>query len=374
MRAWALAQRNYHACTTTFAAPFQPLKKETTMKLRSRCAVVTALITLSALGIALLAEGRGIPRRSPATDSQAPIRKFSFNYTVQVPPMPEARENLHLWIPMPQSSPYQQITGLDVTAPVKHVVRRDGIYHNEFAYFDVPAAQAQKGMVVTLRFDALRREHRVALDGAPAPSGDPLTPAEKKRYLAADRLVPLTGVIGQMSAEQTKGLNTPLEKARAIYNYVVSTMKYDKTGDGWGRGDAAWFCTAKKGNCTDFHGMFIGMARAAGIPAKFEIGFPLPANSAAGAIGGYHCWAEFYVQEYGWIPVDASEAWKHPEKRDYFFGAHDVNRVQFTTGRDLELAPKQAAEPVNYSVYPYAEIGGKILSGIKSEFAFQDRP
>jgi len=181
-------------------------------------------------------------------------------------------------------------------------------------------------------------------------------------------------VIGEMSAEQTKALATPLEKARAIYDYVIATLKYEKTGDGWGRGDAAWFCTAKKGNCTDFHGMFIGMARAAGIPAKFEIGFPLPAGQTSGTIGGYHCWAEFYVAEYGWIPVDASEAWKHPELRDYFFGAHDVNRVQFTSGRDLELAPKQAGEPLNYAVYPYGELGGKPFAGIKSEFAFRDVP
>jgi transglutaminase-like putative cysteine protease len=344
------------------------------MKIGIRRAVVTALITLPALGIALLAEGRGISRRSPAADVQIPTRRFSFTYRVTVPGIPEAKENLHLWIPAPHSDAYQQITGLEIQSPAGHVFRRDDFYHNEYAYFDVPASLLQKGLVVTMEIQATRREHRVELGGTPAQPADPLTPAERKRYLAADRLVPLNGVIGEMSAEQTKGLATPLEKARAIYNYVIATMKYEKTGEGWGRGDAAWFCTAKKGNCTDFHGMFIGMARAAGIPAKFEIGFPLPGDAGGGTIGGYHCWAEFYVAEYGWIPVDASEAWKHPEKRDYFFGAHDVNRVQFTTGRDLELAPKQAGDPVNYAVYPYAELGGKVFNGFKTECAFRDVP
>jgi len=344
------------------------------MKIAIRRAVVTALITLPALGIALLAEGRGVSRRSPATETQPATRKFLFTYTVTIPQTPGAKENLHLWIPVPQSDSYQQISELAVEAPLKHVVRRDDIYHNAYAYFDVPASQVQTGLEITMHFQAQRREHRVALDAAAARPAVPLTPAEKKRYLTADRLVPLNGAIGEMSAEQTRGLSTPLEKARAIYNYVVATMKYDKSGEGWGHGDAAWFCTAKRGNCTDFHGMFIGMARAAGIPAKFEIGFPLPSEAGGGAIGGYHCWAEFYVPEYGWIPVDASEAWKHPDKRDYFFGAHDVNRVQFTAGRDLDLAPKQAGEPVNYSVYPYAELGGKTFNGIQSKFAFQDVP
>jgi hypothetical protein len=94
-------------------------------------------------------------------------------------------------------------------------------------------------------------------------------------------------------------------------------------------------CDAKKGNCTDFHSLFIAMARSQGIPARFEIGFPLPADKQSSEIAGYHCWSDFYVDGKGWIPVDISEAWKHQEKRDYFFGAHDVNRVQFNTGRDL---------------------------------------
>ena len=53
-------------------------------------------------------------------------------------------------------------------------------------------------------------------------------------------------------------------------------------------------------------------------------------------IPGYHCWAEFQVAEYGWVPVDASEAHKRPEKREALFGGLDENRVQFTYGRDIQ--------------------------------------
>jgi hypothetical protein len=55
------------------------------------------------------------------------------------------------------------------------------------------------------------------------------------------------------------------------------------------------------------------------------------------------------------VPVDASEAAKDPSRREYFFGAHDENRVEFSRGRDLVLNPPQAGEPLNYFVYPYAE-------------------
>jgi len=100
-----------------------------------------------------------------------------------------------------------------------------------------------------------------------------------------------------------------------------------------------------------------------GIPARFEIGFPLPADQHAGAIADIML-GRILCPPYGWIPVDASEAWKHPEKKNYFFGAHDDNRVQFTVGRDIRLtgAARGTAELFHLS---YAEVDGKPLIGIQ---------
>ena len=70
--------------------------------------------------------------------------------------------------------------------------------------------------------------------------------------------------------------------------------------------------------------------------------------------------------------MDASEAWKHPERKNYFFGAHDDNRVQFTIGRDIRLDPPQLGAPLNYFIYPYAELDGKPLA-LEFQFSFQDR-
>ena len=149
-------------------------------------------------------------------------------------------------------------------------------------------------------------------------------------------------------------------------------MKYDKTGTGWGHGDTLWACDSKHGNCTDFHSVFISMARSQKIPARFQIGFSLPADKTSAEIPGYHCWAEFYIDSTGWIPVDISEAWKHQEKHDYFFGAHDVNRFQLTQGRDLKLTPAQDGQPLNYLVYPYVEVAGKEYPNVSIAFSFED--
>ena len=72
------------------------------------------------------------------------------------------------------------------------------------------------------------------------------------------------------------------------------------------------------------------------------------------------------------MPVDISEAWKHQEKKDYFFGAHDVNRVQFSLGRDVELSPKQHGDRLNYFVYPYAELGGEPYPNVANAFSFTE--
>ena len=59
-------------------------------------------------------------------------------------------------------------------------------------------------------------------------------------------------------------------------------------------------------------------------------------------------------------------------KKNYFFGAHDTDRIQFSVGRDLKLNPQQQEEPLNYFVYPYVEVAGKVYSNVSFAFSFAD--
>jgi transglutaminase-like putative cysteine protease len=151
-------------------------------------------------------------------------------------------------------------------------------------------------------------------------------------------------------------------------------MRYSKEGTGWGRGDAVWACENGHGNCSDFHSLFIALARASKIPAKFEIGFPLPPRRGAGAIVGYHCWAFFRPEGKGWMPVDISEANKDPQRRDYYFGNLTEDRVAFSTGRDFNLVPRQAGPPLNFFIDPYVEVDSKPYPRtlIQTKYSFKD--
>ena len=135
-------------------------------------------------------------------------------------------------------------------------------------------------------------------------------------------------------------------------------MRYSKSGRGWGRGDAAWACESKYGNCTDFHSVIIGMCRSQGVAARFVMGFSIPPDKADAQIKGYHCWLEAFDPSFGWRPMDASEAWKM-KRFDAYYGRLPSDRVEYTVGRDLVLEPPQKGEPLNFFIYPYAEVNGK---------------
>ena len=298
-------------------------------------------------------------------------RHFTFHYAFTVKNVPGG-ERLRVWFPMAHSDAFQEVKVLSATGDLPLKKTHESRFGNEIYYAESSKAAASE-LHFEVIYDVARHERLTLGASTPHLAEVQLNNRERKEDLAPDKLVPTTGLPAELAVKVTAGKNTPLAKARAIYDYVFDNMKYDKTGSGWGRGDVLYACDAKKGNCTDFHSLFISMARSQGIPARFEIGFPLPPDKHSGDIAGYHCWADFFEPEHGWVPVDISEAWKHQEKKDYFFGAHDDNRVQFSVGRDLVLSPKQDGEPLNYFVYPYVEVGGEAYPNVSNAFSFADK-
>ncbi len=296
-------------------------------------------------------------------------RHFTFHYAFTIKNL-AAGKKVRIWIPAAHSDAFQEVKIVSAKGDLSLKKTRGSKFGNEI-YFAETAKTSQPELHFDIEYDVVRHE-RVALGPQAHVVAASLTGKERQEDLQPDVLVPITGLPADLALKVTQGKSDPLDKARAIYDYVFTTLKYDKTGTGWGRGDALYACDAKKGNCTDFHSLFIAMARSQGIPARFEIGFPLPADKHSSEIAGYHCWSDFYVEGKGWIPVDISEAWKHPDKKDYFFGSHDVNRVQFSMGRDLRLNPAQAGKPLNYFVYPYVEVDGQEYPNVSLAFSFED--
>jgi transglutaminase-like putative cysteine protease len=297
-------------------------------------------------------------------------RHFTFHYGFTVKNVP-AGEKVRVWFPAAHSDEFQEVKVISANGDLKLKKTHESRFGNEIYYAESSKAQAAE-LHFEVVYDVVRHERLTLGIARPHLAEVELKDRDRKEYLQPDKLVPVTGLPAELAVKVIEGETTPLDKARAIYDYVFTTMRYDKTGTGWGHGDVLYACDARKGNCTDFHSLFIAMARSQGIPARFEIGFPLPPDKHSSEIAGYHCWSDFFEPQHGWVPVDISEAWKHQEKRDYFFGAHDANRVQFSMGRDLRLSPAQDGPPLNYFVYPYVEVSGKEHPNVSLAFSFAD--
>lgn len=322
------------------------------------------VVRLRQAALGLIAASFGLlPISARAGEDDLRTRSFVLTLKAAVRDIPAGTRTLDVWLPLPQTDRNQTIHRITIEAPSPVSIGREATHGNQCLHVRVNDPRGP--VVVTLTIEATRKEN--------VGSDEVLTDQERALYLKPEPLVPLDGPIRALALEATRGLETDDAKARAIYDKVVGLMRYDRSGTGWGRGDALFACDARRGNCTDFHALVIGMARSSGIPARFAIGVPLPRHHGSGEVAGYHCWAELYVRGRGWVPVDASEAAKDPSRRAYYFGHHDEDRLEFTRGRQLTLEPVQKGPPLNFFVYPYAELDGKPHDAIDRKITFADR-
>ncbi len=276
---------------------------------------------------------------------------YKLKEVVSIKPQPNAKV-LEVWIPVPYENEWQKIRDITVKSPLPFTLQKENEYGNMFVYIRKESG-LNEPVKVTVEAVIERKQ---------------VTPQKYRnfvplRYYLSDNLVPVKE-FKRMADAIVKGKNRQTEKLRAIYDYVVSHMKYDKSGRGWGRGDAIWACDAKRGNCTDFHSLLIALSRAAGIPALFEIGIPVNGN---GKVKGYHCWVLAFPEGYVY-GIDASEAAKHPEKREYFFGHLCDRRIGITRGRDILLTPPQHGSRLNFIYKAYEEVDNQPTDGTLTEF------
>ena len=308
----------------------------------------------------------------PPDAAEPKSRSFHFTYAGKVTDLKPGQE-AKVWLPLPTTTPEQTVALEETKLPAPTFeTNRDPLYRNAMLHF---AAKADERGEIPFSYTALATRNEVKTDfRANRVVKAEEAPGLLDRYRKADGMVPVGGKPMELLKDKTLPPD-PFEAAKVLYDVVNGHMTYRKTGEGWGRGDAVWACDSKFGNCTDFHSLFISMARGVKMPAKFEMGFSLPEKRGSGEIKGYHCWAYCMPKNLGWIPVDISEANQHPERSSYFFGNLSENRLQLTTGRDLELVPKQAGPPLNFFVYPYVEVDGRPYPAdkITRAFSFKDQ-
>jgi hypothetical protein len=164
-------------------------------------------------------------------------RSFTFHYTFSIKNLPMGKR-VRVWIPAAHADAFQEVKIISAKGDLPIRKMHESKNGNEMYY-----AEASKTTQQELHFDVeydVTRHERVGLGATPHTTSIALTKTERLEDLQPDALVPITGLPADLAAKVTQGENDPLDKARAIYDYVFTTMKYDKTGAGWGRGDVLY--------------------------------------------------------------------------------------------------------------------------------------
>jgi transglutaminase-like putative cysteine protease len=221
------------------------------------------------------------------------------------------------------------------------------------------------------------------------PGGDAgrLSAAEREFFTAPTELIPTDGIVRETASGIVGNIRGEVNKARAIYEWVVDNTFRDAKVRGCGWGDIKSMLETRNfgGKCGDLNAMFVGLARSAGVPARDVYGVRV-ARSAHGyaslgvgtpnATRAQHCRAEFFASGYGWVPVDPADVRKvvleeppgqlpvnDPKviaARQRLFGSWEMNWLAYNRAHDLSL-PHSSGPKLPYLMYPTGETGGARL-------------
>ena len=145
------------------------------------------------------------------------------------------------------------------------------------------------------------------------------SPEDLAEYLKPTASSPNDGVVLARAREIVGARTAPLDKARAIYDWIVdNTFRRGETR-GCGLGNIAFMLETGDlgGKCADIDSLYVGLARAAGLPARDFFGIRVADSNVTKSLGksgditrAQHCRAEVYIDRKGWFPVDPADVRK----------------------------------------------------------------
>jgi len=299
---------------------------------------------------------------------------------------------VHAWVPLPSVNEKDWIKVIDSswTSNGNAEMARDPHYGAEMLHVQWDAEQ--KAPTVEVTSTVLTCDRAVDFS-QPDNAGMALSAAERELNTAGTELIPTDGIVKQTSDKIVTGKRTDLDRARAIYDWVVGNTFRDPKARGCGVGDVASMLKAGNlgGKCADLNALFVGLVRAAGIPARDIYGIrAAPSKFGYKSLGvssevitkAQHCRAEVYLDDYGWIAADPADVRKvvleeppgelaidNPKvvaARDMLFGGWEGNWLAYNTAHDVAL-PGSAGPKLGFLMYPEAECGNSRLDCLNSD-------
>ena len=301
-------------------------------------------------------------------------RRYELTYDIN---LSEHKGPGRLWVPVPHSAGnYQKVQSINWEGNVDAVLYQDPLYHAPIIVVNCETQTARKVTVTCVVDVAVKR---ISKEREMLQIFD-----EQHLYLRPTKSMPTDGIVLETSRDIVGNRLDVDEKARAIYEWVVDNTFRDPKVEGCGLGNIKWMLETGnlKGKCADINSLFVGLARAAGVPAREVYGVRVDESVQFKSLGrkgdistAQHCRAEYLSPRFGWVPVDPADVRKvvleeglpvnHAavkQLRERLFGNWEMNWVGFNYARDFHL-PNQRDEQVPFLMYPYAEFGGTRLTG-----------
>lgn len=293
---------------------------------------------------------------------------------------------MQAWIPLPSVNESEWFRSGESrwTTNAASVTRvKDAKYGAEMLHVVWKDGEAAPAIEVTSR--AAMRDR--AVDLTKPGNAAPLSDAERRLNLEGTELIPVDGIVKETSDKIVAGRTGDIEKARAIYDWVVENTYRNAATRGCGTGDIA--AMLKSGNlngkCADLNALYVGLARAAGLPARDVYGLRVaPSQFGYRSLGvgstnvtrAQHCRAEVYLTGFGWVPVDPADVRKvileeppanlaldDPKvvaARQALFGAWEGNWFAYNFAHDVAL-PGTGQPKLGFLMYPQAERASLLL-------------
>ena len=199
-----------------------------------------------------------------AQDVANQSRSFRFTYQVEIKGL-SSGDKVRGWIPEPIQDRYQSTELVARSLPGVHRVSHERRYGNQTSYFET-TTKSPDSLHASLSWDIIRTLADPLSESEPTPG---LTAQTQRLFLRGNKYVPVGGATAETLLQERPPTDA-LQRGEFLFDLVADHMTYDKSRPGYGNGDAVWACNSQFGNCTDFHSLFISLARGLSLPARFE--------------------------------------------------------------------------------------------------------
>lgn len=280
---------------------------------------------------------------APGTRQWSAPRTFWARLGVKFSP-PKGAKVVRIWLVQPRTEEGQFVTDLRYSKPpVWEGV--DPLYGNRFAYFEY--RNPEKAVAPTMEFKVTK--HQLNLDVHPLHI-PPVAqwPEGFETFLRSEQRVVVNDDIRRLAQEIARDATTAYDKVKAFYLWILDNVRYthedlpDGTLGCTLQADSVHVLHKVCGHCSDWHGFFIALCRAAGIPARLNYGLELTDRKR---YSPSHCRAEAYLPGYGWVNMDITHARYHAHEAGQMteFGYVENTWIRMMVGTDYPLSPPSAA-------------------------------